>query len=162
MNTPTVKDVPKIVQRISHQVDAYLTAKAFAMTWREKMDEWDRAELQRFEYKTAARWVENGRPERITNPDYTYLMDEVDAKEYYAARQDFINTLKVPGLKDGYCPALVAENLLVECEKLLIDSAVEFFGVDSNKLICSGMDNYKKYIALLVGMTIAYRRDVAA
>lgn len=157
MVTVTAKQVPQIVKAIGHQVDAYLTAKAFAMAWREKMSEWDKAELQRFEYKTAAEWVDKGRPERITDPDHTYLMDEEDFAEFLAARQDFVNSLNVPGLKDGYCPALVAENLLVKCEQLLVDSAAEFFEVDSHELICSGMDNYKKYIDLLVVMTLAYR-----
>lgn len=86
-------------------------------------------------------------------------MDEEQLNEFLAVRQHFVDSLKINGLGEGCCPALVAENLQRQCERNLIESAHEFFGVTLNNLICAGLDKYDKYIELLVGMTLAYRRD---
>jgi len=160
----TESDIPGICETLKPQVRAYLLAKANAQMWREQMDKWDREYLAEINCQIAEHWIGKGeRRGRITDPDKTYLMSEQDAADYQAERQRYVDSLKIPGLQDGYCPALVAENLQRETEYLIIETAKQFFGekVTVNNLLCTkgGLDNYHKYIDMLVGMTVKYFGD---
>ena len=68
------RNAKQIAMALVPHVRAYLVTKANAQFWREKMDTWARAELAKFEYKTAARWLEGrggvGLPARITGAQY--------------------------------------------------------------------------------------------
>jgi hypothetical protein len=79
--------------------------------------------------------------------------DEIKDKlrRYYEAvdaehrRQGYLD------LEPGHCPALRAQNLHIQAENALIDSAHELFGLDSHQLYG---DNRKTYLDLLMGICI--------
>lgn len=108
------RNAKQIAMALVPHVRAYLVTKVNAQVWREKMDTWAREELKKFEYKTAARYLEGrggaGLPARITDPQHTYLMDEADYQLYREEWQYFVDSLNL-GLEPDICPALMAEEL---------------------------------------------------
>lgn len=139
-------------------VDAYLLAMAAAKTWRARMDEWEREELARFEYKASPHHTDRGRvPERILDPEQVYLMDGCeenagDFAEFMKERQHFVDSLKIDGLQPGTCPACVAEMTTSHAASLLLDAADEFVpGISAAK---HRYPERQKAIDLLVGLVV--------
>ena len=67
----------------------------------------------------------DGRPERIIEPRYDWLMSDADFKDYHAnanhiERQRGIKPAEMP---DEHCPALAAEAIQRQAEQLLIKTA---------------------------------------
>lgn len=118
-------------KRIAHALvpmaSAYLVTEANAQVWREQMDSWDRAELARYEYKTAAKWLQGNRPTRIVEPKHTYLMDDSDYAEFSRERQIYVDSLNL-GLAKGHCPALVAEELCRKAGRILLEEGCRLLG----------------------------------
>lgn len=54
--------------------------------------------------------------------------------------------------KDGYCPALCAESLLVDAENNLIDAAQEFTGIELRHLW--KCEHRAKYLDMLTGLVV--------
>ena len=105
----------------------------------------------------------NGASRRILDVDKMYLStDEATCKEIYA---DANFTLREKGIKpadmdDDYCPALVAESIQREAERLIVDSAAEMLGLDfdgkelHHRLLCLGLDKYKQFLDLSVALVV--------
>lgn len=134
-------------------VQAYLTTKAAAEVLREKVDNWTREELARFEYHTAHEWIERGRPERITEPKDTHLMSDDDFRELMNEKHEWHKTIGFGDLEYGCCPALIAESACCDAAHLLINRACEILdnGATLQDLLCN-MKAYHKMIDLLCGM----------
>lgn len=158
MKTATKQDMPRIAAKIFPLIQPYLDAKVKAQSWREQMDKWDSEELARTEYRVKDEWatLEGG---RVTKPSMVYLMREDQFDEFCKLRDAYIRSLNVPGIDEGYCPALVAEYDATECENAIVDAAEEFFGVSRLQVLCAGIEEYYKYVTLLVAMVQAYERS---
>lgn len=162
MKSLSLQRQKEILRGLQSCVNAYLLAKTHAEFWREKMTDWERQELARYEYKADPKWHErNSRfPVRITNPKDTHLLAQPDDwNAFFEERQHFVDSLNVPGLKPGNCPACVAECLQRDTEHLLIETAAETLpelgNVTVDALLCAGLDAYHKMINLVVCMVIS-------
>jgi hypothetical protein len=84
----------------------------------------------------------------IKKPGDTYLMRDNDFQHYLKrCRQE----QEKAGLKTDspeQCPLLVAEDQERKAINLLIEAMIPITGIDSHKLLCSGMDNYDEYVNL--------------
>lgn len=173
MANPTVKDAQRMAKNLVGIVNTYLTAKAFAQVERENVDKIEREILQSTPYYADGN--ENTKTtradgSRITEPKRTYLMHEKDLHSYLT---ELRNRLEAAGYKiePGYerdgsiskdrwsyaCPALVAEDLERLACNVVIEAAAKELGYPSNyrdKLICSGMDNYRKFVELTVKLVV--------
>ena len=96
-----------VTPAIKSAVNAVLMARCIAEVEREKMDKMDEEILQA-EYFISEHWEPEIPRHRITKPKEAYLMNDEDAKDYYAERQKRINAMGYK-LPDGHCPALCAE-----------------------------------------------------
>lgn len=141
---------------LRRDVNTYLLARAYAETKRAEVDKIQRQILADDEYFAAKRLPKGRRGPRyrVTEPKDSWLMEEDDAQRYYAK----LNAIHLAaGFEDaakGYCPALVAENLQVQAENVLLESASEELG---NKI---GSDIYgenrKKMLDLIVGLVVNF------
>lgn len=148
------------VKTLEGYVNAYLVAHTHAELWRQRMTDWERQELARFEYLADKKWVDRGRAERITDPKYTFMLAQPEAwNMFFEERQYYVDSLKVPGLKHGNCPACMAEGWQRTTETLLIQQAAMLPGlqltdVTPEKLLRHGLQTYRKMIDLLVGLVV--------
>ena len=152
-------NIKEVVKALNPAVNAYLLARTHAEVWRERMEEWDRAELARFEYWTDPKISREPRC-RVMDPHDVYEMCEDDATEFYQTRQEYVTSLKVKGLSFGSCPALVAECVQRDTAHSLIEIAAKTIpacaGVTLNGLLCckNGLETYQKFIDLVVGLVV--------
>ena len=137
---------------IKSAVNAVLMAHCVVEVEREKMDKIDREILQ-VAYFTSEQWAPRMPRHRITEPKENYLMNDEDAKDYFAERQKRINAMGYK-LPDGHCPALVAESVLSDARRILIEVSVPVWGINPHQLLCAGMDKYHKYIDLICGLVV--------
>lgn len=144
--------ITDITPAIKHSVNTVLLAKAYAQTEREKMNAIDQSILMDAIYWSDPKRTE-GKKIRIIDPKDTWRLADEEAKDFFAERD--IRILKAGyKLKPGYCPALIAENLLIKTEQLLVESAEPIFGVSLQQLLCAGMAKYHKYIDLLCSLVV--------
>lgn len=156
LNTAQMK---AILHRLNPCVNAYLIAEAFARALRARITDWEREELARFEYMTDPKWVALGRPQRIIDPKQIHLLRKPDMWNMFAEeRQHYIDLLKIPGLKHGDCPALLAEANQATAETILIQQAEsivpELEGLTPEKLLYAGRKTYHEMINVIVELTL--------
>ncbi len=165
MNTILTDTRKKIIAGpLTDAVNTLLDAKLIAQVEREKMDKLDAELLQRFEIFTSSRWA-NGGPRsmpvrRITKEKDLYLADQ-DSEvmtDYYKARREGIAALgyKVEG---DTCPALVAENLVMDARAEVVKVAGPMFGLGADpvqRLMCAGMDKYDEFIDLCMKLVVSF------
>ncbi len=156
---------PQITQAVKSSVNAYLMARTYAEVQREKVDKIERGLLETAKYFTSDkhRRYEKGKI-RITDPDKTWLLSDEDSQDYlldvrFALEKAGYKIKSTPGEPEHsyFCPALTAESLQTKTEHLLIDSAAEMIGEKGNfqnRLLCAGLDKYKQFIELVVGMVV--------
>lgn len=144
-------------------VNALLMAKARAQLIRQQVDTVERAVLEQCPLTNGLE-VEHGEPARkIIEPRHVYLCtDRPLLDEYYG---EVSHRLRKEGIKpdtmpDEHCPALVAENLELECEWLLLDVAAEIMdfregGKELNhRLLCLGLEKRAEFIDLWVKLVV--------
>jgi hypothetical protein len=145
----TKKNADKVYKAIRGNVETLLIAKAFAMAERERVDAIERQVLAEQLYYADG--------ERVTDPKKSYRMDETTFAAYYAKVQAIHVKNGYADAANGYCPALVAEDLQRKAEHALIEQVREFFpNVTVNSLLCcaNGLERYKKFIDLLIGLVV--------
>jgi hypothetical protein len=158
----TAKDV---TPALKSSVNAYLVARAFAEVMRERVNVVYQEVLQIHPLYEDMETRRRGKrePKRIFNPDRMYLStDEETCSEVYAEVNLTLRErgIKQPETPDDHCPALVAEHLQTKAEHLIIESAAEMLkvGIDAgefqNKLLCMGLDKYREFIHLCVGLVV--------
>ena len=148
MTTATVtRDSADVVSRaLCPFVDTYLLAKAYAQTQREAMDKIDLELIARLSP------MDGRKP--ITNPRHLWRMGDAAYVEFQAARDDMIKAAGY-NVERGYCPALMAEHVEISAARALVNEAGKFVpGMDADKLICSGLDNYYKAVDLLCKLVV--------
>jgi len=86
-----------------------------------------------------------------------YRMPDDDLKQYYA--QCRIEHKKAGfDVPDDYCPLLMAENETRKAKRRLVDVScpVLFEDVDADRLLCSGLEIYDKFVDLTLRMLAAH------
>lgn len=145
-------------------VNTWLQAKAFLALERERVAP-IHAELLRVWKPTATR---NGRPgELITDFRQLYLCEDEDlCQDIYRDMDRMYREAGWKDLKPGYCPALIADDLLTKANWAVVEAMRQWFpDVTTDRLLCAGMDKYRQYIDLAVKMVVnhpKYRRPTIA
>jgi hypothetical protein len=130
MKTPTIND---ITPGIKAAVGAMLIAQAHAQTVRGQVDEVGRELLKACPLPddSSARRGEPGR--FITDPKYVYhCSDEILLADHYAALNHELRKrgIKPAGMADDYCPACVAESVLLTARRAVVELTGPLFGVN--------------------------------
>ena len=151
---------PQITQAVKSSVNAYLMARAYAETMREKVDPFYTEALAIHPIYTDLTTRANTEVERIYNREQMFLSeDDETCKEIYADVNFHLRKagLKPDNMPDSHCPALVAEHLQIKTEHILIDAAAEMLGENGefrHTLLCNGLGAYKKFIDLVVKLVV--------
>ena len=157
---------PEITQAVKSAVNAYLLTCANAEVHREKVDAIQRNILATANYYTDEKFLNRGRTikEKIIETKDTWFMSSGESHDYFsdlrmALERSGYKIESTPGDPEwSYsCPALTAECLQTDAEHILIDAAAEMLGETKDfrdKLLCNGMDNWNKFIDLVVGLVV--------
>lgn len=139
-----------------NEVNAVLLAQAVADVERERVDKIQRRLLSEAVYMGArpSFAVPDGAPFRVTEPKYSWLMEDEDAARYYAAL-DAAYAAAGYELEPGYCPALMAENAQCQAENAMIVAAGKWFPefVDEGTPRVYG-EKRDKLVELLIGLVV--------
>lgn len=140
---------------------AVFLAMAHTETVRPIVEGYQRELIAYMRPMVASKWRERMGDKEITDIKHTYLMDDNDAKWYYAEcdKKAAENGFKTPG--PGYCPLLMAENLQIKAEAVLVDCMGERFGMTRHNLLCAGLDKYKQFISLSLKLLAPFVGDSA-
>ena len=99
--------------------------------------------------------------EYIAEPKDSWLLTDEDAQIYYRRCNEEREKAGLYVENPEFCPLLVAEHTLVKAKQLLIDEMESITGIDQNGLLCSGLDNYDKYIDLTLKLLAPYVKQSA-
>jgi len=91
-------------------------------------------------------------PSVILHPKYLYLMSADDVKLYCEEMKKFHQEKGFKLDNPDHCPLLVAESLQREVNRHAVDFFEPYFGLNSDKLLCAGLDEFKKFIELLMSI----------
>lgn len=84
----------------------------------------------------------------ILDPERTFLMSDDDFKTYMTLTRIEQDKAGLITESPEFCPLLVAENLLSDAQKVLIDTLEPITGLSGHLLICNGMKVYKQYLEI--------------
>ena len=152
--------VPKIPEALKKAVGTYLLARTLAEVTRKEVDAIETEILAEMPPFRATLCGEDGH--RITNPRDLYLAEGQDEQmEAYYAETD--KRLRAAGIKpddmaDDFCPACVAESLLLDTERLIIETGAPMVGQGddfADKLLCGKMEHRDKFIDLTVRLVVS-------
>lgn len=142
-----VQTARQVAVSLMPHVNAVLMARAHAQLMREKISAMHAEVLDYLDVRDDA-------GQRITDPTKAWHMDDRYSKEVYA-EYDKRNREAGYKLKPGHCPALIAEGLQVTAEHNLVIAASEFFPeVTIDRLLCAGLDKYRKFIDLTIRLAV--------
>ena len=137
---------------------AVFVSMAYADTVREVVEKYQQEFLDTF------------RPENKKFPRYnvkivkrlfdTYLMSDFDFDLYLDWCEDKAKENGFKIKERGYCPLLAAEDMQRQAEHLLVESMEPVTGLTLHKLICSGLDNLRKYIDLTLRLLAPFVKPV--
>jgi len=162
-NTPT-KTPP---QAVKSAVNAYLMARTHAEVLRARVDQIERHILETAPYYSDPKLTRKPK-ERITEPKYSYLLEDSEAIDYYMAVKTALveagfEIKLAPGEPEHhyFCPACVAESLQRDTEHLLIECAAEWLDEEepekfAGRLLCRGLADLHRFIDLVVGCVVAH------
>lgn len=88
----------------------------------------------------------------ILDPKYSWCLDDDDFTIYHAEMEKWKNEQYPGKYPPDHCPALTAETLVRDAQKVLIDLCEEFTGLSLDMLLNSGLDTLKEYIDLQLRM----------
>jgi len=124
----------KCPEDILNAVNAYLLAKAYARLKREQVDNIRRAVMRESPlYDTDGNL--------ITDPAHSWNTSDEAFKAFAAecSRRERQAGVKPDAMADEYCPALVAETLLIDAQRVLVDATGPMAGVDWD-MLCRYVD----------------------
>ena len=137
-------------------------AQACAEVTREKVDAYIKPVFDRFEFYVSEKCGDRvgTAGERILSPRDLYLADLKSAAiaEYYAACDAEHKRQGYDDLEPGFCPALIAENLLIEAQNCLMEAANPLFGLKRNPYM---PEDREKYLKLLLGACLKTEKRAA-
>jgi len=168
MTTQMIKNAKKMSRAIMPQVNALLIARVKAETIRKQIDAMDRelltAEIYRPDPDTYSRDPEN-MPERIIEPRDIWTMSEDDYSRYQQTRDDRIQSDGWIVKERGFCPALVAEYSVTQCEWALCEEAEKHVAEMNHERISRDMDLRDRAIEIMIGLAVnapGYRKPTQA
>jgi hypothetical protein len=130
---------------------AVFMAMAYVDTIRPIVDGYQRKILTEEKYAYAEKWHDRmGKTyaEWITEPNETYLMEENDFAHYAKRCNEEMTKAGLRVEKEGNCPLLVAEHLLIKAKQALIDTMEPVTGIKHSDLFHHGVDDYNNYIEM--------------
>ena len=160
MEKMTAKDV---TPGVKSAVNAYLMARTYAETIRERVDKIKSTILSECPLSNGLD-QELGLPaKQITDPNHVYLCTDKDLLQDFYQETD--KRLREAGYKqddmsENHCPALAAEDMQTEVELLLLDLASDMMKMDfdgqelNSRLLCMGMDKRQAFIDLVVRLVV--------
>jgi hypothetical protein len=136
---------------------AVVLAMAHLQTVQPIVEAYEREILGKHRFRIARKWVEHGcADEVILDPKSAFLLEEEHAqvfyRETYAARD-------AAGLKVDdpvHCPKCVAENLLIQAKKVLVDSMEPVTGITHHQVLCAGLGKLNEYVDLTLRLLVPY------
>ena len=153
MNRPNVQQFQAWAHDNAELGHAVAMAQAFAELQRERVDAYIKPIFDGFGFHYAERWADRGRglSGPIESPKHLYLCDDEGQMALYYEACDKAH--REHGFKGphGHCPALVAENLLMEAQRYLLEAGSKLFGVDFTEVYG---EQRAKAVDLLMGATI--------
>jgi hypothetical protein len=158
LKTPTLAQFKTFSRDIAPAARAVLMARVFAQMERERVDAYIRPIFDRYRFEYGPDITRGHLTGLIPHMKDLYLCeDEPGLKAYYADCDDAHRAHGFTG-PAGHCPALVAENMAMRTESLLIDLSTDLFGFKSNELFG---DNRKKCLDILIGAALKAEKDAA-
>lgn len=105
--------------------------------------------LREGQWPLARQWSTPGEsPRVILDPAESFLLEAADAALYFARCDEARKTAKLGVNRDGNCPLLEAEHLLVQAERELLEAVAELTGVSADKVSGLPREGYRQYIDL--------------
>ena len=152
MNAPNVEQFKQWAADNADLGHAVAMAQAFAQVQRERVDAYIKPIFEDFGFEYSQKTeLRSGRTGRIPSPRDLYLCDdEAGLARFYECCDQEHRKHGFNG-PHGHCPALVAENLLMEAERYLLEAGSKFFGVDFTMIFG---EQRKQATDLLMGATI--------
>jgi len=125
--------VPTITPELKAAAEELLGAQAYTNLIRPVVEGYQSRILAQHQFRIDQKWVERGSEDCvILDPKEVYLMNDADSTvifaEYDAAAK--ANDFDLP---DGYCPLLVAENMIIKAERTLLNAARYITNIDPDE-----------------------------
>jgi len=131
---------------------AVFFAMAYVETIRPIVKKYQHDILKKYKFRTSNEKIESGRrlfpDEIVTDREHVYMLSRDDFNFYL---EECRVAQKEAGLKTDspdHCPLLVAESILTDARTILCEAMEPFTKVNKHLVLCSGLDNYRKYIDL--------------
>ena len=153
-----MKDYHEFKQHINQEILDATKEVLINMAWVETVKPivtgYQKAILDRHQFKVVKKYRDTSIDEVILDPDSSYLMSDTDFAIYLAeCNQARINAgLKVES--EEFCPLLVAENNLRKARHKLIDLMAPVTSIKFDMLFQSYPDNYNKYLDLVLKLVV--------
>lgn len=152
-----------VTQSVKSSVSVYLMTRAYAETMRERVAKIQSGVLAECPLSNDLEQKRGLTARQITDPKQAYLCTNEDwLQDYYQETDKRLREArhKPDDMPKDHCPALVAENLQTETERILLDCASDMMKMDfdgqelNHRLLCKGMDKRQKFIDLVVGLVV--------
>lgn len=133
--------------------EAVFTAMAFEATVRPIVETYELAILEKHQFRISRKWVEKGITDRLVlERKDTFLLDDEDAKVYYAECFAARDAAKLAVDDPEHCPLLVAEHLRIKAENALLQAISAIPGLETFASGVMTMEIRKKVVDLSLGM----------
>lgn len=133
--------------------EAVFTAMAHESLIRPIVEGYELAILEKHQFRIARKWVEKGVTDHLVlERKDTFLLDDEDAKVYYAECFAARDAAKLVVDDPEHCPLLVAEHLRIRAENALLQTIATIPGLESFASGTMSLDMRKKVIDLSLGM----------
>lgn len=145
-----------ITPEVVEAVRVWLLAKAHAQAVHAEVDEVQRQVLRELNSPPDPANVRRGADASpILDPSRDYLLPETVWQRYHATYQERIRRGgKWADVPDEHCPALVAEELERQAQRVVIDLTAPKFGLDAHQLLCAGLETYNKWADIHAEMAV--------
>ena len=154
---PTLAEFQQWARDCAPAARAVLMAQAFAEVTREKVDAYILPIFLGYRFTFGIKHDHPRAGELLTTPADLYLVDDLAdplVQAFYAECDAAHRANGYTDLPEGHCPALRAENLLMETQAALIKLAEPLTGIDH----VYG-DNRRKYLELLIGACLRAEKE---
>jgi len=95
----------------------------------------------------------------ILAPKDSYLMSEEDLAKYYAKCKVARAAANLHVDHDDQCPLLVAEEMVRQAQRALIEEMSVLHNLTADKLLCAGLDKYNQYVDLCLKLLAPFVRS---
>lgn len=107
-----------------------------------------------YKFEVLAKWHGDGAPTIVDNKDHLYLASDEDFNIYIKEMHNFYLEQGF-NVEFGTCPLLVAESLTRLAKHAFCDALAAYTKLDTDDVLCSGVETYKEYIELNLSLMYA-------